>query len=124
MPKACSLSVSGLGSSDEIRLVINTAIDAVLSPPLGTCKPSRAGPCGETEIDFTEPGRGDMPVTVTSPGWPNHYPNKVVCVYFLTAQPGHRVVITLQDMDIQPDWDYVAFGNTHRILAYTSSLSG
>ena len=64
------------------------------------------GPCGESVIDFTHDAIS--PVMVTSPGWPEYnYPNKVECRWFVVANKGYRVMMTLVDFSIQDDWDYM-----------------
>ena len=65
-----------------------------------------------------------MPFRLTSPGWPDNYPNKAVCVYFIQAEPGYRVVVTFHHFDVQPDWDNLSYGDGRDVNNFVIRLSG
>lgn len=49
---------------------------------------------------------------VTSPNYPEDYPNKKDCAWHFTATPGHRIKLVFTDFDLEPQpectYDYIA----------------
>ncbi|KAH0623121.1 hypothetical protein JD844_031101 [Phrynosoma platyrhinos] len=39
--------------------------------------------------------------TITSPNWPDKYPSKKECTWAITTTPGHRVKLTVKELDIE-----------------------
>ncbi|KAL8173954.1 UNVERIFIED_CONTAM: Bone morphogenetic protein 1 [Gekko kuhli] len=39
--------------------------------------------------------------TITSPNWPDKYPNKKECTWAITTTPGHRIKLTVRELDIE-----------------------
>lgn len=44
---------------------------------------------------------------LTSPGYPNHYPGGLECLYIIEAQPGRIVTLEIDDFELGIDRDYV-----------------
>ena len=65
-----------------------------------------------------------MPAALTSPGWPDNYPNKVVCAYYIGAEAGHRVVLNFLDFHIEPDCDFLIIANGLSLTDPILELSG
>ncbi|XP_022111043.1 uncharacterized protein LOC110990376 [Acanthaster planci] len=65
------------------------------------------GPCGDTFFNLTD----TSPVTLTSPAWPNYYPDGVQCTYLLQAELGLRVMITFLTFDTELGYDKLLMGN-------------
>lgn len=53
--------------------------------------------------------------TLHSPGYPNGYPDDIFCLWQLTAREGYSVLLTLQDVNLEPSqdcsYDYVEIQN-------------
>ena len=57
-------------------------------------------PCSEHVL--TEPNG-----TITSPRYPDHYPNKVNCQWMFFAPPGARVQLSFSEFDTETGYDIV-----------------
>ncbi|XP_026996788.2 bone morphogenetic protein 1-like isoform X2 [Tachysurus fulvidraco] len=42
-----------------------------------------------------------IPVSIMSPNWPDKYPNKKVCTWALTTMPGHRIKMSINEIDME-----------------------
>ncbi|TSM12566.1 Tolloid-like protein 2 [Bagarius yarrelli] len=42
-----------------------------------------------------------IPVSIMSPNWPGNYPNKKVCTWALNTTPGHRVKLSVNEIDME-----------------------
>ncbi|XP_078384784.1 uncharacterized protein LOC144667259 [Oculina patagonica] len=60
--------------------------------------------------------------TLTSPGYPNNYPNNIYCIYSVPIPPGMAMKITFQDFDLEYDsslpllcpYDYLTIKNERK----------
>ncbi|XP_054265760.1 uncharacterized protein LOC128988471 [Macrosteles quadrilineatus] len=48
-----------------------------------------------------------QPQILKSPGYPQHYPGGLECLYILTAQQGRIITLEVQDLDLETNRDYI-----------------
>ena len=61
---------------------------------------------------------------VTSPGYPNNYPNNAECYYEIKAPVGHRIVLDLEFHDLEYRYDFldirqIVSGSNTRVIRLT-----
>ena len=52
---------------------------------------------------------------ITSPNWPNEYPNGMSCHYQLTVEKGKQVNLTFNEFDTEPCCDFVMIYDGHDV---------
>ncbi|XP_078594587.1 uncharacterized protein LOC144872390 isoform X2 [Branchiostoma floridae x Branchiostoma japonicum] len=86
-----------------------TTVQTIPQPAQGTCG-------GRYE---TAPG------TISSPGYPEKYPDNSDCTYTITAPPGQLIIITIQHFDLEESYDDLEMsegGGTQHIEELTGTI--
>ncbi|XP_038050982.1 CUB and sushi domain-containing protein 2-like [Patiria miniata] len=68
-------------------------------------------PCGESSITFNNSVQTSA--TLTSPYYPNDYPDKALCVWFITGDVGSVIAFQFSVFNTEKELDKVTIGNGH-----------
>ena len=79
----------------EINLVTPLFIDD--TSYFKTCFNSPTEPCGEPFIHLTT---DNTPFNLTSPNYPSTYPREMACLWLITAEPNHRILLHFTDFKL------------------------
>ncbi|XP_038050248.1 CUB and sushi domain-containing protein 3-like [Patiria miniata] len=67
----------------------------------------RCATCGDPFINLT----GDTSVNFSSPNYPSKYPRELSCLWLVTAQPNHRILVNFVDFKLNVET--LSLGNGH-----------
>ncbi|XP_038044613.1 tolloid-like protein 1 [Patiria miniata] len=68
--------------------------------------------------------KSDGEVTITSPRYPQNYPNNYQCDWIVSIDAGQRIGISFETLDLEPDADFLEIGAGSRPGAPTLRLTG
>ena len=79
---------------------------------------------GECGLRYINLGSDDEIVPLTSPGYPVHYRNDLVCEWTVSATGTRIITATIENFDMEEGFDFLILGNGERSSGSGSSVSG
>ncbi|XP_078482813.1 mannan-binding lectin serine protease 2-like [Ciona intestinalis] len=58
--------------------------------------------------------------SISSPGYPNNYPDFLYCIWVISVPAGHRIQLSLETLDTESNFDVLSISSSDEILARLS----